>query len=192
MMCDLEQSTERAGLKIHLDKTKIFSNQSSNRRNEVEMLGKQLRFSNQKQQRSKIESWPPGHHSTYKLELTSKSYFLQNRLRLFNMVITPALSHASGTWTLFREHERMIRSTQRKMLRFIVQTKRKNTNKTEPSKNEKDGEGEKESHRRSDEETIEGSSSNTDCTKTATSLSCMILIKKLTQQKLKRKNGLNT
>ena len=40
-------------------------------------------------------------------------------------VITPTLSYASGTWTLSREHERMIRWTQRKMLRLIVQTKRK-------------------------------------------------------------------
>ena len=39
------------------------------------------------------------------------------------MVITPTLSYASGTWTLSKEHERMIRSTQRKMLRLIVQTK---------------------------------------------------------------------
>ena len=47
----------------------------------------------------------------------------------------------------------MIRSTQRKMLRLIVQTKRKYKKKTQSSKNEKDGEGEKENHR----------SSNTDC-----------------------------
>ena len=63
--------------------------------------------------------------NSYKQELTSKSYFLQHRLRLFYMVITPTLSYASGTWTPSREHERMVRSTQRKMLRFIVQTKRK-------------------------------------------------------------------
>ena len=35
------------------------------------------------------------------------------------------MNYASGTWTLTREHERMIQSTQRKMLRFIIQTKRK-------------------------------------------------------------------
>ena len=61
------------------------------------------------------------------------------------------------------EHERMIRSTQRKMLRFIVPTKRKYKKKTQTGKNEKDEVGEKENHRSSDEETVEGSSSNTDC-----------------------------
>ena len=58
----------------------------------------------------------------YKQELAPKSYLLQNRIRLFNMVISPTLSNASGTWTLTKEHERMIRSIQRKMLRLIVQT----------------------------------------------------------------------
>ena len=37
MMCDFKQSTERVGLKIRPDKTKILSNQSSNRRQEVEI-----------------------------------------------------------------------------------------------------------------------------------------------------------
>ena len=35
------------------------------------------------------------------------------------------LRYASGTWTLIKQHERMIQSTQRKMLRLIIQTKRR-------------------------------------------------------------------
>ena len=73
--------------------------------------------------KNRIRAWASFYR--YKQELTSKSYFLHHRLRLFNMVVTPTLSYASGTWTLSREHERTIRSTQRKMLRLIVQTKRK-------------------------------------------------------------------
>ena len=57
----------------------------------------------------------------------------------------------------------MIRSTQRKMLRLIVQSKRKYKKKTQTSKNEKVGEGETVNLRSSDDETAEGSSSNTDC-----------------------------
>ena len=37
MMCDFKQSTESVGLKMHRDKTKLLSNQSSNKRNEVEI-----------------------------------------------------------------------------------------------------------------------------------------------------------
>ena len=95
--------------------------------------------------------------------LTSKSFFLQLRLRFFNMVITPTLSYASGIWTLTKEHERMIRSTQRKMLRLIIQTKRKYKKKTQTSKNEENGEDEKANHRDSDDETDDGSSTNTHC-----------------------------
>ena len=58
-------------------------------------------------------------------ELTSKPYRLCHRMRLFSRVIAPTLTYASGTWTLSKERERMIKSTQRKMLRLIVQTKRK-------------------------------------------------------------------
>ena len=97
----------------------------------------------------------------YKQELTSRSYFLPHRLRLFNMVITPTLCYASGTWTLLKQHERMIRSTQRKMLRFIVQTKRKNQKKNQPKRNDEDEEDKSANHKRSDDG-IAGSS-NTDC-----------------------------
>ena len=41
------------------------------------------------------------------------------------MVVTPTLTYASGTWTLTQKHEKMIKTAQRKMLRLIVQTKRK-------------------------------------------------------------------
>ena len=99
----------------------------------------------------------------YKQELTSRSCFLPHRLRLLNMVITPTMSHASGNWTLSKEHERMIRSTQRKVLRLIVQTKRKYKKKTQPSKNGEDAEDKHANHRSSDEETAEGSNTNRDC-----------------------------
>ena len=57
----------------------------------------------------------------------------------------------------------MIRSTQRKMLRLIVQTKRKYLKKTQPNGNKDDEEDETANHRGSDEETAEGKNSNTDC-----------------------------
>ena len=67
----------------------------------------------------------------YSQELASKSYLLRHRLPLFDMVITPTMNYASGTWTLSKEHERMVQSTQRIMLRLIIQTKRKYKKKTQ-------------------------------------------------------------
>ena len=60
----------------------------------------------------------------YRQELTSRNFLLKHRLRLFDAVVTPTICYASGTWTLAKEHERMIQSTQHKMLRLILQTKR--------------------------------------------------------------------
>ena len=139
MMNEFKQSKEKVGLKIHPEKTKILSNQSSNTRREMvidniiveilpkeestKYLGKLLTF----QQQETIEiknriraAWAAFYK--YKQELTSKSYLLHHRLRLFNMVITPTMNYAPGTWTLSKEHERMIQSTHRKMLRLITQT----------------------------------------------------------------------
>ena len=50
---------------------------------------------------------------------------LKHRLRLFDATVSPTLCYAAGTWTPSKEHERTIQSTQRKMLRLIIQTKRK-------------------------------------------------------------------
>ena len=61
----------------------------------------------------------------YRQELSSKNYILNHRPRLFNATISPTICYAAGTWTPNKEHERMIQSTQRKMLRLIIQTKRR-------------------------------------------------------------------
>ena len=63
----------------------------------------------------------------YRQELTSRDYRLCHRLRLLNMVITPTLTYASGTWTLTQKHEKMIKTAQRKMLRVIIQTRKYKT-----------------------------------------------------------------
>ena len=61
----------------------------------------------------------------YRQELTSKNYMLKHRLRLFDATVSPTICYAAGTWAPNKEHERMIQSTQRMMLRLIIQTKRK-------------------------------------------------------------------
>ena len=61
----------------------------------------------------------------YRQELTSKNYMLKHRLRHFDATVSPTVCYASGTWAPNKEHERMVQSTQRRMLRLISQTKRK-------------------------------------------------------------------
>ena len=92
----------------------------------VKYLGQRISFHQQEtlEIKSRIRAaWATFHK--YRQELTSKNYMLKHRLRLFDATVSPTHCYAAGTWTPSKEHERMIQSTQRKMLRLIIQTKRK-------------------------------------------------------------------
>ena len=92
----------------------------------VKYLGQRISFHQQEtlEIKSRIRAALTSFHK-YRQELSSKKYMLKLRLRLFDATVSPTLCYAAGTWTPSREHERMIQSTQRKMLRLIIQTKRK-------------------------------------------------------------------
>ena len=142
MLCEFKTSTEVVGLEIHPDKTKILSNQDKMKAKEITVdnikievlakgdsaryLGQKITFEEQGTEKIKNRlkaAWAAFHK--YRQELTSKDYRLCHRLRLFNMVITPTMIYASGTWTLTLKHKKTMKTAQRKMLRLIVQTKRK-------------------------------------------------------------------
>ena len=80
------------------------------------------------------------------------------------MVITPTTTYASGTWTLTLKHEKMIKTAQRKMLRLIVQTKRKYKPKKKLQRAKKDEGTDKmevgENEGTTDKETEKGSEQN--------------------------------
>ena len=140
MLCEFKESTEKVGLRIYPGKTKVLSNQSSlcsdtkkemqiddvkieilTRSESVRYLGQLISF--QQQETTEIKNriraaWATFHK--YRQELTSKNYMFKHRLRLFDAVVTPTMSYASGTWAPTKEHERMIQSRQRKMLRLII------------------------------------------------------------------------
>ena len=145
MMYEFKKATEKVGLRIHPDKTKILSNQStinSDTKRHIEVgemsieiltrnesgkyLGQRISFHQQEtlEIKSRIRAaWATFHK--YRQELTSKNYMLKHRPRLFDATVSPTLCYAAGTWTPNKEHERIIQSTQRKMLRLIIQTSRK-------------------------------------------------------------------
>ena len=96
-------------------------------RNEsVKYLGQRISFYQQEttEIKSRIRAaWATFHK--YRQELPSKSYMFKHRVRRFDATVSPTVCYAAGTWAPNKEHERMIQSTQRKMLRLIIQTKRK-------------------------------------------------------------------
>ena len=145
MMYEFNKRTEKVGLRIHPGKTKVLSNQSSispdsrkemqigdvkidilTRSESVRYLGQLITFLQQETTEIKNRisaAWTTFHK--YRQELTSKNFMLKHRLRLFHAAITPTICYASGTWAPTKEHERVIQSTQRKMLPLIIQTKRR-------------------------------------------------------------------
>ena len=189
-LCDFKRSTKKVRLRIHPGKTKIFSNIRSNIRKEIEIedikveiltrevstkyLGQMITF--QQQETTEImnrirAAWATLHK--YRQELTSKIYMLRHRLRFFDSVVSPTMKCASGTWTLTKERERMIQSTQRGKIRPMISS----TQKTWIALKMK---------MRMDQVQTRA------MIRTVTSLSRTILTKRLTQQRLKKKNGLNT
>ena len=96
------------------------------RNDSVKYLGQKISFYQQEttEIKSRIrDAWATVHK--YRQELTSKNYMLKHRPRLLDATVSPTVCYAAGTWALNKEHERMIQSTQRKMLRLIIHTKRK-------------------------------------------------------------------
>ena len=145
MLCGFKNATEKVGLRIHPDKTKILSNQSTlnsdtkkqlevddmkiekmTRKESVKYLGQKISLYQQEttEIKSRIRAvWATFHK--YRQELASQNYMLKHGLRLFDAAVSPTVCYAAGTWAPNKELERMIHSTQRKMLRLIIQTTRK-------------------------------------------------------------------
>ena len=115
LLFDFKKSTEKVGLRIHPDKTKILGNQSSlssdtkkelevddikieilTRGESVRYLGQTITFRQQETTEIKNRiraAWATFHK--YRQELTSKNYVLKHRLRLFDAAITPTICYAS-------------------------------------------------------------------------------------------------
>ena len=115
MLREFKRSTENVRLRIHPGKTKIPSKQSSNIRREIEIddikveiltriestkyLGQMITF--QQQETTEIRNriwaaWATFHK--YRQELTSRTYRLRHRLRLFDAVVSHTMNYASGTY----------------------------------------------------------------------------------------------
>ena len=140
MLLLLKTETEKCGLELHPEKTKFLS--STNRQNRprnkythvgdmrieilartgaLKYLGRQITFEDA--QRVELSNRIRGAWSKfmeYKNELTKKTYALSDRLRLFDSVVSPTVLYGSETWTLTKDMERALKTTQRRMLRAIL------------------------------------------------------------------------
>ena len=84
-------------------------------------------------------------------------------------ILSSTVTYGSGTWTRSQEHEKLTRSTQRKMLRLIVQTKRKHKTKNQERKDDRESTSDEElaedarSQQNTTTDSDEGNSTNTGC-----------------------------
>ena len=132
------------GLHLHPDKTKILQNGHNRRRppakvtingmnidilrttDSTKYLGRKLTFANPHQ--VEIESRiAAGWRKFYALkqELTSSCYSLNDRLRLFQGVVTPTVLYGSASWTMTVDLENHLRRSHRQMLRMILKSPRR-------------------------------------------------------------------
>jgi hypothetical protein len=93
---------------------------------ETEYLGRLLSFKNT--HRVEVESriakaWRK--FMSLKSALCSKHYPLKQRMKLFESTVTAVVLYGSCTWTMTADLEKRLRSTQRRMLRWIIGVGRK-------------------------------------------------------------------
>ena len=147
MIADLSAEARHIGLQLHPDKTKILHNSWTKTKHQriptmvnaggmqidvltiegsTKYLGRQLSFSEPHQ--TEIENrialaWKKFY--AQKQELTCRVYSINDRLRLFHGTVTPTILYGSEAWTMTKELERRLQTTQRKMLRMIIQIPRR-------------------------------------------------------------------
>jgi hypothetical protein len=137
MLEDLIVAAREVGLELHMGKTKVLTNDEGVTKKvlriggatidvlptpeSTDYLGRRLCLGqlHDTEIDSRLDkAWRK--FMSAKAELCGRHVRLSSRLRLFNAVVTPTFPYGSGTWTLTADRERRIRTTQRRMLRWML------------------------------------------------------------------------
>jgi len=140
MLESLRVEASKYGLELHMGKTKILpmrecSGASMKVGNNLlsilapsdaeRYLGRKLSMGNyhEVEVRNRISAaWASFVY--YKAELCCRSFGKKQRLRLFDTVVTPCLLYGCAAWTLTCSLEGLIRTAQRRMLRWMLAARR--------------------------------------------------------------------
>ena len=146
MIGDLAAVAQARGLKVHSGKTKVLTNAGGLRfrslpehievsaekyevlsyESSTKYLGRKVCYKDagDKEFDNRIAAaW--GAFSKHKQQLTNRQHRLKDRLRLFDAVITSSLLYGCETWSLRVDQERRLKVSQRKMLRMVLNAKRR-------------------------------------------------------------------
>ena len=143
MLADLIEEAAKHGLEVHPDKTKIMWNgqgRGTSKKNitingqnfevlppsgTTDYLGRAFTFTDTHDvelQNRITKAWRK--FAMFRDELTDKNYPLGQRIRLFKCVIQPSILYGCVSWVMTIARERLLRSTQRKMMRTILGRRR--------------------------------------------------------------------
>jgi len=141
MIKDLDTEARRYGFNLHMGKTVVMTNVSARpvalkcgdqdvrvlQGGQAEKyLGRKLSMDeyHAAELDNRIASgWAA--FSKHKFVLSDRRLPLQHRLKLFQSTVSPCVLYGAGTWTLLVDQERRLRTTQRRMLRQIVDVRRR-------------------------------------------------------------------
>ena len=146
MLTDLHNQAKQYGLELHPDEIKILTNTSRRRgrttqthitidalpieildyHQKTKYLGRQLGFDDY--HADELDHRIAGAWRKFNMlrhELTSNTYPLQSRLKLFDGTITPSILYGCEAWTLTKQLTAKLTCTQRRMLRLVIGTPRR-------------------------------------------------------------------
>ena len=133
MLSDLNNESRKVGLKMNMSKTKVMFNMYAD--NKEMKIGSETLEEVSKYTYLGQEIWPDGNQvqeikrktqagwaafSRYKDILTDKTMPNCLKRKLFNQCILPAITYGSETWTLNKDMERKLKTTQRSMERMML------------------------------------------------------------------------
>jgi hypothetical protein len=135
MLADLIVGAKKFGLDLHEDNTKFLCNgigqgtshtklDIGGREFEVLGAGASTMYLGRKLSLTAVHDTELKHRvakgwakfSMYRDELTNRYYSLQQRMRLFSSVVQPSILYGCVSWTMTRQREQLLRTTQRRML----------------------------------------------------------------------------
>ena len=141
MIKDLKAEARYYGLTLHVGKTNVMTNCLVNRPASLDCdgqtvkvldtgsaeryLGRQLAVENyhQAELANRIAvGWKA--FFKFKATLCNRNLALHLCIKLFESVVTPCVLYACGSWTMKGESENLLRTTRRKMLRWMVRVGR--------------------------------------------------------------------
>lgn len=137
MIAHMQEEAAKYGLVLNMEKTKVLTTSSSRPGSEISIGAGKVKILDADESERYLgrKVCMEDYHQTelnhriaagwcafakLKFILCSKSYELRLRIKLFESVVTPSVLYGCAAWTMTMEAEQMLKSTRRRMLRWMT------------------------------------------------------------------------